>query len=115
MYFCSYSVNKQLPNLNDGLGQLHWPLVICLGFSGKVAYFTAIFPYVVIFILLIRGVTLEGAWDGIKVFLEPQWGEIVKPKVWYAAVEQCFFSLATGFGPVIMFSSYNGFKQNIYK
>jgi len=80
-----------------------------------VAYFTAIFPYVVMLILLIRGVTLEGAWTGIKYFITPQWEKLYDPKVWYEAVSQCFFSLSTGFGPIIMFSSYNPFKHNVYR
>jgi solute carrier family 6 amino acid transporter-like protein 5/7/9/14 len=83
--------------------------------SGKVAYFTALFPYVVLLILLGRGCTLNGAWDGIKFFLKPQWDKIYQPEVWYAAVTQCFFSLNTGTGSIIMFSSYNPFKHNIYK
>lgn len=128
--FSRYTVNPQLPNIDSGLGDFNWQLTLCLVFSwiliflslvrgvkssGKVAYFTAIFPYVVLITLLIRGATLPGAWKGVKVFLEPQWSEITKPEVWYAAVSQCFFSLTIGFGPVIMFSSYNGFRQNIYK
>ena len=36
-------------------------------------------------------------------------------QTWYAAVVQCFFSLAVGSGPIIMFSSYNPFKHNIYR
>lgn len=36
-------------------------------------------------------------------------------QTWYAAVGQCFFSLSVGFGPIVMFSSYNQFRQNIYR
>jgi len=49
--------------------------------SGKVAYFTGIFPYVVLLILLIRGVTLPGAGEGLKYLFEPDWGKLSDVKV----------------------------------
>ncbi|XP_021952467.1 sodium-dependent nutrient amino acid transporter 1 [Folsomia candida] len=128
-----YYYNEVFPqkdDISDGLGKPDWRLSLCLLFSwiciflslwkgvkssGKVAYFTAIFPYVVLIILLIRGATLKGAWKGIKYLIEPQWDKLYDPKVWYAAVGQCFFSLSTGFGPIIMFSSYNPFSHNVYR
>jgi len=39
--------------------------------TGKVVYVTALLPYLVMLILLIRGVMLEGAVDGIYYYLVP--------------------------------------------
>lgn len=36
-------------------------------------------------------------------------------QVWYNAVTQVFFSLTVCTGPIIMFSSYNNFRQNVYR
>lgn len=83
--------------------------------SGKASYFLALFPYAIIGILLVRAVTLDGAWNGIIFFIKPRWDKILEPDVWYAAVTQCFFSLAVGFGNIIMYSSFNKFEHNIYR
>lgn len=83
--------------------------------SGKASYFLAIFPYVVLAILLIRALTLEGSIDGIIYFIKPQWGEILNPKVWYSAVTQVFYSLSVCFGNIIMYSSYNKFGHNVHR
>lgn len=36
-------------------------------------------------------------------------------QVWYAAVDQAFFSLSVGFGVIIMLASYNDFRHNVYR
>lgn len=47
----------------------------------KVAYFTATFPYVMLLILLIRGVTLPGAMDGIYYYLSPDLNRLANIQV----------------------------------
>lgn len=81
--------------------------------SGKASYFLALFPYVVLLTLFIKGLTLEGAISGIWYFIEPKWEKMFEPNVWFQAVTQCFFSLNVAVGPVIMYSSYNKFKHDI--
>ena len=47
----------------------------------QVVYFTSLFPYVLMFILLIRGVTLPGAIEGIKYYITPDINKLKEVKV----------------------------------
>ena len=49
--------------------------------SGKVAYFTALFPYAVLIALLVRGVTLDGAANGILYYVRPDWSKLLDGNV----------------------------------
>lgn len=129
LYFLRDILNEK-DNIDDGIGMpslklsiylfLAWAIafgVMIKGVksSGKASYFLALFPYLVMSILFVRSVTLDGAIDGILYFLTPRWEKLLEPVVWRKAVEQCFFSLGVGLGPVVMFSSYNQFNHNIYR
>ncbi|XP_077431617.1 sodium- and chloride-dependent transporter XTRP3A-like [Vanacampus margaritifer] len=80
--------------------------------SGKVVYFTATFPYVVLIIYLIRGLTLPGAIHGITYMFTPKMEELTNPTAWINAATQIFFSLGLGLGWLIAFSSYNEYNNN---
>jgi len=80
----------------EEFGPPQWKLVLCLAgawlivcaalikgvqSSGKVVYFTAIFPFVVLFILFFRGILLDGAMEGIKFYVTPRFELLKNPKV----------------------------------
>lgn len=92
----SREVLKESGDINNGIGAPILNLVIFLLIawifiagvlirgirsSGKASYFLALFPYVIIGVLLVRAVTLEGAWNGIVYFLKPRWDKILEPSV----------------------------------
>lgn len=42
----------------------------------QVVYFTSLFPYVLLTILLIRVAMLDGAHEGVKYYLTPRWDRL---------------------------------------
>ncbi|KAM9760439.1 sodium-dependent neutral amino acid transporter B(0)AT2 isoform 1-T2 [Dama dama] len=110
-------------------GGLNWKMTICLlaawvvvclamikgiQSSGKIMYFSSLFPYVVLVCFLIRALLLNGSVDGIRHMFTPELEIMLEPKVWREAAAQVFFALGLGFGGVIAFSSYNKRDNNCH-
>ena len=49
--------------------------------SGKVVYFTATFPYVVLLVLLVLGCSLPGAGQGLYYLFVPEWEKLGTIKI----------------------------------
>ncbi|XP_060606903.1 sodium-dependent proline transporter-like [Ruditapes philippinarum] len=96
---------------------LGWLLVfLCLAKGvkslGKVVYVTATLPYVLLLILLVRGVTLDGAWIGLQLYVIPDFSKLANGKMWIESAIQCFYSLGPAWGGLITMASFNKFNHN---
>ncbi|XP_060941330.1 sodium- and chloride-dependent GABA transporter ine [Limanda limanda] len=124
--------NKMLEQTNgvEEAGEIRWELLLILFLAwiliylcifkgvkstGKVVYFTALFPYVILIALLINNVQLPGAIDGITFFIVPKWDKLLSVEVWVNAAAQIFNSIGIGFGSLLAMSSYNSFNNNVLK
>lgn len=72
-------------------------------------------PLLVLLMLLIviRGVTLPGAAEGLNALFKPDWSAMLNSKVWAAAYGQIFFSVGVTWSLFIVFASYLPKKSDI--
>ncbi|MFD1361473.1 sodium-dependent transporter [Lentibacillus salinarum] len=68
---------------------------------------------VVFLIIVIRAVTLPGAFEGLNAFFTPDFSAIMDGQVWVAAYGQIFFSMSIAFAIMITYSSYLPKKSDI--
>merc|ERR1719244_2546069 len=128
--FWEHRVLQVNSGLEDGLGTIQWELAGCLALawpcvygiiakglhsSGKIIWFTALFPYFVMAILLCRALTLEGAADGLLYYIKPNWSKLLEGSTWIDGATQIFFAYSVGMGALPALGSYNKFHHNCYK
>jgi len=71
--------------------------------------------FLLIFILVIWSVNLEGAAQGLAVYLKPDFSRLTTPQIWIDAFSQIFFTLSLAFGIMIAYASYLPRKADIVK
>lgn len=82
---------------------------------GKVVLFTVPLPVLLLLILIIRGLTLPGALEGLKYYLTPNFSLLTDPSVWIAAYGQILFSFSLGQAVLIAYASFLPEKADINK
>jgi len=128
-FYFENSIVNAAPDLETGSGVV-WPLyfatlvawfVVFLAMLvgvqsvGKVIYFTALYPYLMLTILFFIGVTADGAEHGLEYLFDPDWSKLGDFRVWQAASEQVFFSASLSFGGLIAMASYMPVKNNTFR
>jgi NSS family neurotransmitter:Na+ symporter len=70
--------------------------------------------FVLVLLLAIRSLTLDGASDGVKFLLYPDFSKLQGDSI-LAALGQAFFSLSLGMGCIITYGSYVKKEENLLK
>jgi len=64
-------------------------------------------------VIIVRGVTLPGGWEGVLLLFTPELSILASVDVWKGAFSQIFFTLSLGFGIMTTYASYLPKKSDI--
>jgi NSS family neurotransmitter:Na+ symporter len=68
---------------------------------------------VILVVLIAFVLTLDGAMDGLKAYLVPDFSRAASPRLVISAMGQAFFSLSLGVGTMLIYGSYVSDKGNL--
>lgn len=84
--------------------------------SGKMAYVTCLSPYVILGILLIKGITLEGSGKGLNYLFIPtkeKFAKVADANTWKTAATQILFSSGVAYGPFMYYGTARGKNDSL--
>jgi NSS family neurotransmitter:Na+ symporter len=85
---------------------VYWIIHKGIGRIGRVVMATVPIPIILIAILVVRGITLPGAAEGLNFYLAPDFSKLLDPHAWLAAYGQVFYSLSLAMGAMIVYASF---------
>lgn len=140
MYYCVKSIcgefHQVLPGqITDSFQQMlanasimiFWTILICIigflvclfGLQKGIEKITKIMMaalLLIMVILAVHSIFLEGATEGIRFYLVPDFGKMAEAgigNVVFAALSQAFFTLSLGVGAMLIFGSYLGNERSL--
>lgn len=90
--------------------------IVCKGVQSGIERWSRILMpvlFIILLALIVRGITLPGAIEGVRFFLSPDFSKITAESV-LIALGHAFFSLSLGMGAIITYGSYVKREQNLF-
>lgn len=105
-----------------GLGFHFFFLILCVGVlylgvhRGIERWNKILMPmlFLLLGLLVVRGLMLPNAWNGVLFLLSPDWS-FITPAAILVALGQAFFTLSLGQGTMVTYGSYTGRGDNLIK
>ena len=82
---------------------------------GKVVKYTVFLPVILLVIMAIKGCTMPGAGEGLRMFFIPSMSAFEDPSLWIDAIGQVFYSLSIMMAIMFAYGSYLGESANVAK
>ncbi|CAD6187713.1 unnamed protein product [Caenorhabditis auriculariae] len=86
-----------------------------IGSIGSTMNITATVPYLLLSILLLRGISLPGANKGLSFLFTVDSNKLWSWTIWKSAAEQVFYELGIDAGPLVSMAAFSRFRNNIYR
>ena len=71
--------------------------------------------FVIVIISVVRALTLDGAFDGIRFLFTPDWSTLKSPKIWLEALTQNAWDTGAGWGLILTYGAYMQAKHGVVK
>ncbi|MFV0278224.1 MAG: sodium-dependent transporter, partial [Parahaliea sp.] len=90
--------------------------IISEGVKGGIERWSSrLMPVLLVTLLVLVGyvITLDGASEGLRVYLLPDFGRALSPQLIVSALGAAFFSLSLGVGTMLIYGSYVSDRENL--
>ena len=71
--------------------------------------------FAIVLLSVVRAVTLEGAWEGVRFLFAPDWSVLAKPATWLEALTQNAWDTGAGWGLVLTYGAYMQRRHGVVK
>ena len=113
-WLTGFSIERNL--LFTGVFMLLTIAIICGGVKNGIEKWSErLMPalFVILILLVVYVLTLDGAMDGVRAYLVPDFSRAAEPNLIVSAMGQAFFSMSLGVGTMLIYGSYVSDRENL--